>query len=65
MWYILTMKTLNIYEIDYSVSPGGINQYEIYDEMNTYICAYDNLVDATRYCEGNGYDYLVKLLNHY
>jgi hypothetical protein len=50
---------ITIYEVEYSVSPGGIDMFEMYDG------AYDNLVDAHRYCYANGYDYTVKLLSNY
>jgi len=56
---------MTIYEVEYSVSPGGIDMFEIYNESDEYICSYDNLVDATRYCYANGYDYTVKLLANY
>ena len=29
------LETLRIYEIDYSVSPGGINQFEVYPDLNS------------------------------
>ena len=28
------METLRIYEIDYSVSPGGINSFEVYNDLD-------------------------------
>ena len=39
--------------------------FEMYDESDSYIGAYDNLVDASRFCYANGYDYTVKLLSNY
>ena len=56
---------LTIYEVDYSVSPGGINSFEIYDELGSLVGDFDNLVDATTHCSNNGYDYIVKLLTNY
>ena len=56
---------ITIYEVEYSVSPGGIDMFEMYDELGSYVGAYENLIDAQRFCYTNGYDYTVKLLSNY
>jgi hypothetical protein len=57
--------TLNIYEIDYSVSPGGINVFEVYDETDQYITDFDNMVDAHNWCNAMKENYTVHLLSTY
>ena len=59
------MQTLDIYEIDYSVSPGGINTFEIYNEFGEYICDFEHMIDACSYAYKNGYEYTVHLLANY
>ena len=57
--------TLDIYEVDYSVSPGGINSFEIYDETGQYLIDFDNMVDAHNWCNAQSEDYTVHLLTTY
>ena len=55
---------LNIYEVDYSVSPGGINMFEILlnDEL-----VYDtpNFIDAMEYAYKSGFNFTVHTLEAY
>lgn len=61
----ISPMTLDIYEIDYSVSPGGINSFEIYDETGQYITDFDNMVDAHNWCNAMEENYTVHLLSTY
>jgi len=59
------METLRIYEIDYSVSPGGINSYEIYNDLdNDYESPYplyetESLTDACKWAYNQGCNFTV------
>jgi len=57
--------TLNIYEIDYSVSPGGINSFEIYDESGQYLTDFDNMIQAHNWCNAQAENYTMHLLSTY
>jgi hypothetical protein len=57
--------TLQIYEIDYSVSPGGINSFEIYDESGEFIIDFDSLIQAHNWCNSQAENYTVHLLSSY
>jgi len=57
--------TLDIYEIDYSVSPGGINMFEVYDESGQYLMDFDNMVAAHNWCNAQAEDYTIHLLSTY
>ena len=66
------METLRIYEIDYSCSPGGTNQFEIYSDIdNSYgdggmpIYTTDSLIDACQFCYDNGVNFNVYTLAQY
>ena len=59
-------ETLRIYEIDYSVSPGGINQFEVYPDLdNDYdtggypIFESESLIDCVNFCYDNGCNFTV------
>jgi len=56
---------LNIYEIDYSVSPCGINSFEIYNEFGEYITEFDTLIQAHNWCNNLAENYTVHLLSTY
>jgi hypothetical protein len=62
------METLRIYEIDYSVSPGGINSFEVYDDLNNdYVSSYPlyetpNLIDACNWAYNQGCNFTVYTL---
>lgn len=56
---------LEILEIDYSVSPGGINEFEVYsrderDHFDPPIFTSENLVDAVQFCYNLGKDFVVR-----
>jgi hypothetical protein len=57
--------TLQIYEIDYSVSPGGINSFEIYNESGEFIIDFDNMTQAHNWCNNQSENYTVHLLTTY
>lgn len=66
------METLRIYEIDYSCSPNGTNQFEIYSDIdNSYgdggmpIYTTDSLIDACQFCYDNGVNFNVYTLRQY
>ena len=60
------MVNLEILEIDYSVSPGGINAFEVYDTqdipMSPPIYESENLTDAVKFCYDLGQDFTVRTL---
>jgi hypothetical protein len=61
---------LRIYEIDYSVSPGGVNEYEVYsmDEEDLFdppIFVSEHLVEALDFCQDLGVEYEVRTLAQY
>lgn len=58
---------LEILEVDYSVSPGGVNLFEVYDTheeipMTPPIYESENLTDAVNYCYNLGLDFSVRTL---
>ena len=65
------METLRIYEIDYSVSPGGINSFEIYpDAGNDEPIGYplyetESLSDACMWAYNQGCNFVVYTLAQY
>ena len=64
------MKTnLEILEIDYSVSPNGINLFEVYDTedipMSPPIYETEDLTEAVRFCYNLGQDFTVRTLAQY
>ena len=63
---------LIIYEVDYSVSPGGINSFEVYDHTDdSYVNSYPifespSLTTAVEFCYNLGMDFTVHTLaQHY
>jgi hypothetical protein len=61
---------LRIYEIDYSISPGGVNEYEVYsmDEEDLFdppIFVSEHLVEALDFCQDLGVEYEVRTLAQY
>ena len=59
-----TMETLRIYEIDYSVSPGGINSFEVYNDLDMIESPYPlyetpNLIDACNWAYNQGCNFTV------
>lgn len=60
------MENLSIYEIDYSVSPGGINSFEIYDNIND-IPLYEtpSLTEACLFAYNLGRNFTVYTLSQY
>ena len=59
------METLRIDEIDYSVSPGGINSFVVYNDLdNDYESPYPlyetpNLIDACNWAYKQGCNFTV------
>lgn len=58
---------LEILEIDYSVSPGGVNYFEVYDTneeipMTPPIYESTDLTDAVKFCYNLGQDFTVRTL---
>ena len=61
---------LEILEIDYSVSPGGINSFEVYDiqeiePVSLPIYEAEDLTSAVKYCYDLGQDFTVRTLAAY
>jgi hypothetical protein len=56
--------TLEIVEIEYSVSPGGVDSYEVYDKLDiplsVPIYETESLTDAVQYCYNLGQDFIVR-----
>lgn len=58
---------LEILEIDYSVSPGGVNSFEVYDTeedmfMEPPIFETESLVEAVKFCYNLGVNFTVRTL---
>ena len=59
--------SLEIIEIDYEVSPGGVNSFEVYDRqeldpVSLPIYESEDLTDAVRFCYDLGEDFSVRTL---
>jgi hypothetical protein len=67
----MTETNLHIYEVDYSVSPGGINSFEVYDHSDdSYINSYPifesvSLTPAVEFCYNLGMNFTVHTLAQY
>lgn len=66
------METLRIYEIDYSCSPGGINQFEVYNDLDNdydtqgnWLYSSTNLADACLFAYNEGCNFTVYTLSQY
>jgi len=65
------METLRIYEIDYSVSPGGVNSFEVYNDLdNDYESPYplyesESLLDACKWAYDQECNFTVYTLAQY
>jgi hypothetical protein len=62
--------TLEIIEVDYGVSPGGVITFEVYDTnevipMSPPIFETESLTEAVEYCYNLGQDFTVRTLAHY
>ena len=60
------MPSLEIVEVNYSCSPGGIDMFEVYDKsdipLSVPIYETESLTDAVLYCYNLGKDFTVKTL---
>ena len=59
--------SLEILEIAYDVSPGGVRTFEIYDKLeidpvSVPIYETESLTDAVKYCYNWGKDFIVRTL---
>lgn len=59
--------SLEILEVDYAVSPGGVNEFEVYsldqrDSFDPPIFSSESLVEAVQYCYDLGRDFIVRTL---
>jgi hypothetical protein len=58
--------SLEILEVNYSVSPGGVDTFEVYDIgpdheiMGTPIYETESLTEACNYCYNLGKDFIVR-----
>ena len=58
--------SLEILEVNYSCSPGGVDMFEVYDRLdidpivNLPIYETDSLTDAVQYCYNLGKDFIVR-----
>ena len=55
--------TIEILEVEYSVSPGGVDTYEVYEleePMSIPIYETESLTDAVTYCYNLGKDFIVR-----
>lgn len=64
------MNHLRVLEMDYSVSPGGTNEFEVYsldpaDMHNPPLFSSEDLLEAISFCYGAGVDFEVKTLAQY
>ena len=62
----MRQPNLEILEIDYSVSPGGVNSFEVYDiwdyPHSVPIYETEDLTSAVKYCYDLGQDFTVRTL---
>jgi hypothetical protein len=57
---------LEICEIDYSVSPGGVNSFEVYsDPFDVPLFESESLTEAVAFCYNLGRDFTVRTLAQY
>ena len=61
------LPNLEILEIDYSCSPGGVNSFEVYDRqeiepVSLPLYESENLTDAVKFCYDLGQDFTVRTL---
>ena len=57
--------SLEILEMEYSCSPGGVDTFEVYDKTNILsvpLYETESLTDAVLYCYNLGKDFTVKTL---
>jgi len=58
--------TLEILEVEYSCSPGGVDTFEVYDKsdipLGVPIYETESLTDAVQYCYNLGRDFTVRTL---
>ena len=59
--------SLEIVEVNYGVSPGGIDEFEVYslderDFFNTPLFSSTSLMEAVQYCYDLGKDFTVRTL---
>ena len=65
------MVKLEIVEIEYSVSPGGVDSFEVYDRQEeNYISSIpifetEDLTEAVKFCYDLGQDFTVRTLAQY
>ena len=55
--------SLEILEVNYSVSPGGVDTFEVYDldeSMSIPIYETESLTEAVQYCYNLGKDFTVR-----
>ena len=55
--------SLEILEVNYSVSPGGVDTFEVYDldePMSIPIYETESLTEAVTYCYNLGKDFIVR-----
>jgi hypothetical protein len=56
--------TLEILEVEYSCSPGGVDMFEVYeiDKLPSDISIYEteSLTDAVQFCYNLGQDFIVR-----
>jgi hypothetical protein len=58
---------LEILEVEYSVSPGGVDEFEVYslheeDVMNPPLFTSTDLLEAVQFCYSLGKDFVVRTL---
>lgn len=58
---------LEILEVEYSVSPGGVDEFEVYslheeDVMNPPLFSSTDLMEAVKFCYSLGKDFTVRTL---
>jgi len=62
------MTNLRIYEVEYSVSPGGVNAFEVYDGRfpdSPPLYESEDLTQAVQFCYNLGRDFTVLTLAEY
>lgn len=67
---MITRPALEIVEVEYSVSPGGVDSFEVYsthmeDQHMPPLLVTEDLTEAVLFCYDLGKDFIVRTLSEY
>ncbi len=58
----MELQHLNIFEMNYSVSPGGVDEWEVHNEDGSVAGSFLSLIEAVNYAYKLGADFTVHTL---